>query len=389
MHRFRDPVVWAGVVLAIGSFVVYWLSNRAVRRRPRRPLLPRRRVPPRPHRIGLDAGPFDVITVQRPHVRPVRAVPGDRPAAARGAHRTRGRGPVGIGINALLRLDRRPDWPGGCSGRIGASPVATGSRLALLLGFCTQIWWVTTRGGVWHTGHLIATILTLLLIAELFGGSARVLMGLLVGAAFLTRAPARVRDPGRRPVAGAVGHVRGRADGRHRQPDRGPPVARLGVAGVGLLPSLAFFFWYNADRFGSPLRVRLRAGHPADVARGAARAGPVLASHVGDEPRLPAVEAAGAHRRSSRTSGPTAWACRCSFTSPGLLLAVRAPWRDRRSWLLLGGAIAGPDPDAALLRRRLAAVRLPLLPRLDPVRRGRWSPWASPSADPSRGGAGR
>ena len=29
MDRVRSPVVWAGVLLAIASFFVYWLSNRA------------------------------------------------------------------------------------------------------------------------------------------------------------------------------------------------------------------------------------------------------------------------------------------------------------------------------------------------------------------------
>ena len=58
------------------------------------------------------------------------------------------------------------------------------------------------------------------------------------------------------------------------------------------------------------------------------------------------------------------------ITSPGLLYAVRAPWRASRTWWLAGAALARPDPDAPLLRRRLAPVRLPLRARLDPVRLG-------------------
>ena len=58
------------------------------------------------------------------------------------------------------------------------------------------------------------------------------------------------------------------------------------------------------------------------------------------------------------------------ITSPGLLYAVRAPWRESRTWWLAGAALVGPDPDAPLLRRRLAPVRLPLRARLDPVRVG-------------------
>ena len=42
----------------------------------------------------------------------------------------------------------------------------------------------------------------------------------------------------------------------------------------------------------------------------------------------------------SRSSGPTASGCRCFLTSPGLLFAVRADWRDRRPGGSLGAAIA-------------------------------------------------
>ena len=42
------------------------------------------------------------------------------------------------------------------AGRIGVERIRDRVALVLLLGFSTQIWWVTTRGGVWHTGHLVA-----------------------------------------------------------------------------------------------------------------------------------------------------------------------------------------------------------------------------------------
>src|SRR4029079_13691861 len=61
--------------------------------------------------------------------------------------------------------------------------------LVALLGFSTQILWITTRGGVWHTGELIATLLTLGCLIELWGKRRAWLIGLLAGAAFLTRAP--------------------------------------------------------------------------------------------------------------------------------------------------------------------------------------------------------
>jgi len=80
-------------------------------------------------------------------------------------------------------------------GRIGVERLRDRFALVLLLGFGTQVWWVTTRGGVWHTGHLVATILTLLLLAEMFGRKRALLMGLLVGAGFLTRAPLAFAGP--------------------------------------------------------------------------------------------------------------------------------------------------------------------------------------------------
>ena len=48
--------------------------------------------------------------------------------------------------------------------RAGVTGLGTRLWIATLLGFSTAIWWVTTRGGVWHTGHLIATFLTFVLM---------------------------------------------------------------------------------------------------------------------------------------------------------------------------------------------------------------------------------
>src|SRR4029078_4481081 len=128
--------------------------------------------------------------------------------------------------------------------------------ICLLLGFSTQIIWVTTRGGVWHTGHLVATILTFLCLIELWGKQRAWLIGLLAGAAFLTRAPvafalpfyallldAPVRDLV--PAATVGGYV-GRMG-------RSMPWRRWVQLGLGFLPALVFFFWYNVARFGTPL----------------------------------------------------------------------------------------------------------------------------------------
>ena len=74
-------------------------------------------------------------------------------------------------------------------GRLGVSRLRDRFWLALLFGFSTQILWITTRGGVWHTGQLIATLLTFGCLLELWGKRRAWLIGLLAGAAFLTRAP--------------------------------------------------------------------------------------------------------------------------------------------------------------------------------------------------------
>ena len=92
------------------------------------------------------------------------------------------------GINALLAAS----GVGLCwmlLGRIGVPRLIDRLWLCLLFGFSTQILWVTTRGGVWHTGHLVATILTFAALIELFGRQRAWLIGLFAGAAFLTRAP--------------------------------------------------------------------------------------------------------------------------------------------------------------------------------------------------------
>ena len=92
------------------------------------------------------------------------------------------------GINAALAaIDVGLGW--WLLGRLGVRSLVDRFWLVALLGFSTQIWWVTTRGGVWHTGHLIATMLTLACLIELWGSRRAWLIGLMAGAAFLSRAP--------------------------------------------------------------------------------------------------------------------------------------------------------------------------------------------------------
>jgi hypothetical protein len=210
--------------------------------------------------------------------------------------------------------------------------------MAILLGFSTQIWWVTTRGGVWHTGHLVATILVLLLLAEMFGRRRAFLMGLLVGLAFLTRAPIAFAAP-----AVALWVIPSDAVERLRHGSIGSRIAALPwrrwvFLGIGLLPALAYFFWYNVARFGDPLESGYSLATLPEWLQALRNQGLFSVSHVGMNLdfllwHTPALTATFPYYR------PDGLGMSVFITSPALLLAVRAPWRDRRSWFLLIAAI--------------------------------------------------
>ena len=139
-------------------------------------------------------------------------------------------------------------------GRIGVQRIWDRVWLVALLGFSTQILWITTRGGVWHTGHLIATLLTLGCLIELWGKRRAWLIGLLAGAAFLTRAPLAFAVPFYALVlipesAWSVADLRGLV-GRAWA---AIPWRSWAWLAAGVLPSIAFFFLYNQLRFDNPL----------------------------------------------------------------------------------------------------------------------------------------
>jgi hypothetical protein len=129
------------------------------------------------------------------------------------------------------------------TGRAGVTKISDRLFLVMLLALSTPLWWITTRGGVWHTGQLVATVLTLGALVEGLGRRRTVLLGLLGGAAFLSRAPVAFALP---LYAWLASPSEGRADLR--------ALARSAI-GVGLAaaPAFVFFAWYNAVRFGSPL----------------------------------------------------------------------------------------------------------------------------------------
>ena len=212
--------------------------------------------------------------------------------------------------------------------RVGVRSLVDRFFLVLLLGFSTPIWWITTRGGVWHTGQLIATILTLGCLIELWGSRRAWLVGLLAGAAFLTRAPLAFAIPFYALLL---------AGDRIWEPRRWPWRAWIGLA-LGVLPSLAFFFWYNAARFGSPLESGYGLALLPDWLEAQRQHGLFSTYHIPMN-----VDYLFLHLPRFSLSfpflTPDGLGMSIFLTSPGLLYATRAPWRQSRAWWLAGAAL--------------------------------------------------
>jgi hypothetical protein len=335
VSRRRAALVGAAVV--VGSFVVYWLSDRF-----------------------FNAGRGDLFYLADAflHGRTwIDVVLGPNDVIYRGGHVYVPFGPFPaialaplVAVTGPVTADQLQPWVNAglaatvvglawwVAGRIGVVRLRDRLILVVLLGFSTQIWWVTTRGGVWHTGHLIATILTLLLIAELFGRRRALLMGLLIGADFLTRAPVAFVTP-----IVALWLVPGWPDAIGRGRALAGRVAALpwrswAWLAAGLAPSLVFFFWYNAARFGSPFESGYGLATLPEWLQNLRNQGLFSLSHVSMNLdylllHMPAFTQQFPYFR------PDGMGMSVFLTSPGLLLAARAPWRDRRSWLLLGAAV--------------------------------------------------
>jgi hypothetical protein len=244
------------------------------------------------------------------------------------------------GINAVLAAT----GVGMCwwlLGRIGVARVVDRLWLSVLFGFSTQILWVTTRGGVWHTGHLVATILTFGCLIELFGRQRPWLVGLLAGAAFLSRAPLALAVPFYailleprivdQVVDAAGGHVT-RAAGWIRW-------RAWGLLGLGVLPSLAAFLLYNEVRFGNPLESGYALATLPPFLEAQREKGLFSLVHLPMNldyfllhlprpiPEPPFFK-------------PDGFGMSVLITSPGLLFATQADWRRPRAWWLLGAAVA-------------------------------------------------
>jgi hypothetical protein len=233
---------------------------------------------------------------------------------------------VESGINAILAAA----GVGLCwmlLGRIGVQRLADRLALTILLGFSTQILWVTTRGGVWHTGHLIATILTFACLIELWGQRRAWLIGLLAGAAFLTRAPLAFAIPfyalllwePPRFAASAV------------------PWRQWTLLAAGVLPAIVGFFAYNQVRFGTPFESGYALATLPGFLEVQRAKGLFSLAHVPMNldyflTHMPFVVPSFPFLR------PDGLGLSVFITSPGLLFAIRADWRDSRAWWLLGAA---------------------------------------------------
>lgn len=120
--------------------------------------------------------------------------------------------------------------------------------------FGTVLFFTATTGTAWHYVHVASVFYALLAIIFLLRRSSPLLPGIFLGLAFLSREPTIMAAP-------FFGYwiVRQRHDPffslegiRAVLRDR-KTLYQFGLFCAGLLPFIAFFFWYNNYRFGSPL----------------------------------------------------------------------------------------------------------------------------------------
>jgi hypothetical protein len=242
-------------------------------------------------------------------------------------------GPVGAdevesGVNAILAAS----GVGMCwwlLGRIGVASLVDRAWLVVLYGFSTQILWVTARGGVWHTGHLIASLLTFAALIEVWGRRRALLVGLLAGAAFLTRAPLAFAVP-----SYALLLVPG--DGLPHP--RELPWRRWIWLGLGVTPAVIGFFAYNQVRFGTPFESGYALATLPPFLEAQRAQGLFSLVHVPMNldyflVHLPRPIAEFPYFR------PDGLGMSVLLTSPGLLFALRADWRQPRAWWLAAAVI--------------------------------------------------
>ena len=216
-----------------------------------------------------------------------------------------------------------------CAVRVGVERTRDRIALLVLFGFSTPIWWVTMRGGVWHTGHLIATILTFGGLLEAYGKRRAWAMGLLAGAAFMTRAP----------LLAALPYWGWRALPKGLKSSLKDAFLAALWLGLGFLPFLAFSLWYNQVRFGSPLESGYYLAALPSFLEVQRAKGLFSLSHLGMNfdyffLHLPTNKDGilgllfAALRLDLSALKPDGLGLSVLVTSPGLFVALRARWRD-------------------------------------------------------------
>jgi hypothetical protein len=213
--------------------------------------------------------------------------------------------------------------------RLGVGSLTQRTWLVALLGFSTQIWWVTTRGGVWHTGHLIAIALMLAALIETSGRRRPVVLGLLVGAAFLTRAPLIFVVP-------FFAWVLADQSGVTWPDPRSWPWRRWTIYAAAIAPAIVFTLWYNAARFGSPLESGYALASLPPFLQSLRAQGLFSINHLAMNLDYLFVHLPTFMTRQPDGSIQLVWPPRPDglglsifLTSPGLLLALRADWRSK------------------------------------------------------------
>jgi hypothetical protein len=321
---WRDRAVLAGSLVVVVSAVIYWLAARDFDAgRGDFFYLADAFLHGRPW-LDFRPGPNDVIVVGDRFYVPFAPFPAIALMPVVAILGAVGADEVESGINALLAAGGvGAGWM--LLGRIGVVSLVDRLALTVLFGFSTQIIWVTVRGGVWHTGQLIASILTLLCLVELWGKRRAWLIGVLAGAAFLTRAPLAFAIPFYalllmdRPAVWSI------------------PWRRWASLTLGTLPAIAFFFAYNQVRFGTPLESGYALATLPGFLEVRRAQGLFSLAHVPMNldyfllhlpfaiPEFPFLR-------------PDGLGLSVFLTSPGLLFAIRADWHQPRAWWLLGAA---------------------------------------------------
>ena len=323
MTTRRDAALLAGCVLTIVSFVIFWFCARDFDAgRGDFFYLADAFLHGRTY-LSFRPGPFDVIIANGRYFVPFAPFPAIAlmPVVALVGAVTADQ--LESGINAALAAAGvgLAWW---LLGRMGVKRLTDRAWLTVLFGFSTQVLWITTRGGVWHTGQLIATILTFAALIELWGGRRAWLIGLLAGAAFLTRAPLAFAIPFYALLL--------------MPSPREIPWRRWTWLAVGIAPSVVFFMAYNQIRFGSPFESGYGLATLPDWLEAQRLLGLFALAHLSMNLdyflfHLPRIVPEFPFFR------PDGLGLSVLLTSPGLLYAARADWRDRRAWWLAGAAL--------------------------------------------------